>query len=92
MRRWSVTGCRPDLIKFWDDHCVLFNTSSGQTHQLNALGGAALRLLMECPMAVGEVAAALAVEFDAEADAAWIEQFEQLIAQLDRLGLIEPAS
>lgn len=91
MRRWRVTGCRPELIRLWDDQCVLFNTSSGQTHQLNALAEAALRVMMARPMTASEVAEALAGELDAEGDPAWLQQFDQLIAEFDRLGLIEPA-
>lgn len=92
MRRWRASGCHPDLIRVWDGRCVLFNLSSGQTHQLNALAEAALRVLMARPMAASEVAEALAVELDRENDQAWVSQFDQLIAEFDRLGLIEPAT
>lgn len=90
MRRWRVTGCRPDLIRLWDDQCVLFNVASGQTHQLNALAEAALRIMMVRPMAASEVADALAAELETHPDPGWAQQFDQLIAEFDRLGLIEP--
>lgn len=90
MRRWRVTGSRPDLVRLWDDQCVLFNLASGQTHQLNALAEAALRIMMARPMAAAEVGEALAAELETEADPLWIQQFDELIAEFDRLGLIEP--
>jgi PqqD family protein of HPr-rel-A system len=91
MRRWRVIGCRADLIRLWDDQCVLFNTASGQTHQLNPLAEAALRAMMARPMSAAEVAQALATELEIEADAAWVSQFDGLIGEFDRLGLLEPA-
>lgn len=85
-----MTGCRPDLIRLWDDQCVLFNVASGQTHQLNALAEAALRIMLARPMAASEVAETLAAALETEPDPGWAQQFDQLIAEFDRLGLIEP--
>ncbi len=57
---------------------------------MNALAEAALRIMMQRPMAPSEIAEALAIELETEADPAWVQQFDQLIAEFDRLGLIEP--
>jgi PqqD family protein of HPr-rel-A system len=92
MRRWRVVGCRTELMRLWGDQCVLFNTASGQTHQLNALAEAALRVMLARPMAAPEVAAALAVELEVDPDPAWSAQFDRLIEDFDRLGLIEPVT
>jgi PqqD family protein of HPr-rel-A system len=47
----------------WDDEFVVFNESSGQTHQLDALRAFVLNLLVESPRtwdeALGELRAAL---------------------------------
>jgi len=75
----------------WDKDHIVFNAASGQTHVLNELGAAILRLLEENalnPMEIGQrlVAQYEGLVLDTELSAA----IEALLANLDTLGLIEP--
>jgi PqqD family protein of HPr-rel-A system len=70
----------------WAEEAVVFNELSGKTHYLNATAMAILETLEREPMS----AASLAGQLYAEEAAAFLPRVEQVLAEFERLGLIEP--
>ncbi len=79
------------LWEKWPQEAVVFSGLSGQTHYLNATARAILEVLEEGPQSAESLAEQLADE-----SATWEEvllpQIQQLLAEFDQLGLIEPAA
>lgn len=88
---WRLNPCARLHWLFWDEDHIVFNAASGQTHVLNELGAAILRLLEEHYLNHTEIGQRLVAQYeelvlDTELSAA----IEALLANLDILGLIEP--
>jgi PqqD family protein of HPr-rel-A system len=74
----------------WDGDFVVYHEQSGDTHFLNTLGARALERLGTCPMAVPELARALADEFGAAStEEESVAAAADLVARFAELGLIE---
>jgi PqqD family protein of HPr-rel-A system len=88
---WKVNGATTLHWRRYDDECVVFSSGSGDIHLLNTLAAEALRVLEEAPGAALDVAARVASRGDLELDHDLVSEIEKLLAELDRVGLIEPA-
>jgi PqqD family protein of HPr-rel-A system len=88
--RWRVAAASDLHWRHWDDEFVVFNTASGQTHLLNPLGATALRLL-ETPLSVESLCEHLAEVHSIEIDAELQRAVYELVQEMDRIGLIDPA-
>jgi PqqD family protein of HPr-rel-A system len=89
---WCVVPGASLRWKIWDDHCVVFNGVSGQTHLLDPVGGLLLRSIEEGCSDSEELFRRLAELLDVELTAEVRSTLEQMLWQLDELGLIEPSS
>ena len=73
----------------WDSELIVYHEQSGDTHRLNAIGAAALKLLADRPLTepqlVGELSAALAVAADQDLSST----IHDLLLRLSNLGLID---
>jgi len=76
--------------RFFDDQIVIFNAISGQTHIVNQLCGDVLELLQQCPLNSDCLAKELAQVNNFCLDNDWFSYIESMLADLDKVGLIEP--
>ena len=74
-----------ESLFFWDDECVVFNHLSGDTHLLSALAGQILLKLQQAPLH----AASLAVDAMLESSTQSGHEFDDILAELSALALIE---
>lgn len=86
---WFVP--RPGALKWraWDASFVVFDPASGDTHFLNGLAGAVLKLLESGPASFEDVIRALENASDGPIDIDLHEDIRALIDKLDGVGLIE---
>ena len=87
---WRLNPCVHLHWLSWDEDYIVFNAASGQTHVLNELGAAILRLLEENAlnsMAIGQQIVAQYEELVLDTELS--EAIENLLENLDILGLIE---
>jgi PqqD family protein of HPr-rel-A system len=80
------------LMKSWDDGVIVYNLDSGTTHLLNPTAGQVLYYLADAHASVGALSHRLASENDLESDEELDHTVEDLLKQLDSLGLIEPVT
>ena len=79
------------LWESFEEEFFLFNTASGHTHVLNALGATLLRALASGDRSRAELLATLTDTSDDSARAGeLVAHLDWLLAQLDELGLVEP--
>jgi PqqD family protein of HPr-rel-A system len=75
--------------KQWDDGTVVFNALSGSTHLLNPTAAIVLKALEEKPANATDLAQYLASKIQVDSDQELIAHVENLLSNLDELGLIE---
>ena len=87
---WRVgLGC--DLRwRQWDDECIVFNPAAGDTHVLNHAAAEALQALENAPTDIDGLTHTVASALNLEPDEELLRHMQQLVDQLDDLGLIEP--
>jgi len=85
---WVVDGDAALLLRQWGDECVVYNSVSGDTHLLNALGGVALTSLLQAPATADGLAQRVASQLGFEADEALLETIGTLLGDFERIGLI----
>lgn len=91
-RRWSAESSRL-LWRSWDDdEFVVYHVASSNTHVLNAVAAEALRVLKQGPLSCLDLARQVSLSIGGVLDDAFVQRIEQLIAEFDQLGLIEPVS
>ena len=86
---WRVANL---LMKSWDDGVIVYNRDSGTTHLLNPTAGQVLYCLADSHCSAAELSHRLALQNDLESDAELDHTIEDLLKQLDSLGLIEPVA
>ena len=80
------------LMKSWEDGVVVYNLDSGSTHLLNPTAGQVIYYLADAPGDVAALSHRLAAQNDLESDEELDHTVEDLLKQLDSLGLIEPVT
>ena len=90
--RWAVPSANLLAWRVWDDEFLVYNAASGQTHHLNLLAGEALRSLEVEPAATRELVRRLANQFEIAEDSPPLRMIDDLIHELDELGLIAPST
>lgn len=90
--RWRCNHHDPSSWRCWDEeHYLVFNSGSAQTHQLNQFATDILALLKIQPLALPELISHLTHLYEnIETDAEIAAYFQQTIQLLDEIGLIEP--
>ncbi|GAB6068233.1 hypothetical protein JCM13664_15520 [Methylothermus subterraneus] len=83
---WRIHPKARLLWEEWPEEAVVFNALSGQTHYLNATAMAILKMLELGPQSAKDLADGL---YAGQADR-FLPKIEQVLAEFERLGLIEP--
>jgi PqqD family protein of HPr-rel-A system len=80
------------LMKSWDDGVIVYNLASGTTHLLNPTAGQVLYYLTDTHASVAALSRRLASQNDLESDQELDHIIEDLLKQMDSLGLVEPVT
>jgi PqqD family protein of HPr-rel-A system len=86
---WHVAPEMRLLWRSYDDHFMVYNCASGQTHYLNLLAAMALQQMEEHPATLEDLRQRIRAEVGVE-EIAGLDQLPSLVVQLDELGLIAP--
>ena len=89
-RIWQCTDAFPLAIRSWGDDYMVFNPLSGHTHVLDYVGGLMVRTLSASERTSAELHQLVATELDLPPSDDLDAQVDQVLAQLDENGLIEP--
>lgn len=89
---WRLSVTSPLPLRVWDGETVVFNPLSGDTHLLDILTGELLRALMTGPASVAALRQTAAEFLEVPDDEQLAQHVGQMLASLDELGLIEPAT
>lgn len=78
-------------LKFrcWDDEFVIYNSLSGDTHLMSWVAAQILLKLLQAPSNTSTLIESLSHELPTETDDALAFQIESILADLDKLALIE---
>ena len=80
------------LWREWEGESVVFNVNSGNTHLVNPTVVEVLRMIEKDALTPCEISQRLIATVGGSCDDEIISNVENLLANLDRLGLVEPAS
>lgn len=85
---WVVDEDAALLLRQWGDECVVYNSVSGDTHLLDALGGAAITCLLQAPATADDLAQRVAFQLEFETDEMFLGTIKTLLGDFERIGLI----
>jgi PqqD family protein of HPr-rel-A system len=86
---WRRTETQDLPRRWWEDQLVVYHPGSGDTHLLNLVAGEVLESLQQSPANVVELTDRVALRLDRQPDEPLLAQIEQLLHELDELGLVE---
>ena len=89
---WSIVAGATLHWKVWDDDCIVFNTASGQTHLLDPIPALLVRQIEAGCGNSEELFSQTARLLDTDLTAELQSSLEDMLRQLDQLGLIEQSS
>lgn len=86
---WRPSGPHPIAWREWDDELVVYNGATGNTHQLSALGGRVLRMLLQYPSGIetSTLVRELARHIEVPEDVSLAAEIERVLEQLGELRL-----
>jgi len=87
--QWSVISDQALHFRSWCDEFVVYNSLSGDTHLLGATAAHVLLRLQQSPSDVAMLATSIAPLLQTEMNDEWLFQIGQILADLDKLSLIE---
>lgn len=88
---WRINPASSLLWKqFGEGRFIVFNKASSQTHIVNALCVDALDLLQQLPLNLQKLAESLAQRNEFSLDEDWLTYINEMLSDMDRLGLVEP--
>ncbi|MGZ3252918.1 MAG: HPr-rel-A system PqqD family peptide chaperone [Burkholderiaceae bacterium] len=87
--KWRVISNEALHFRTWDDEVVVYNSQSGDTHLLGSAAAQILLNLQTTPSDSASLAEELAPHFEVAPSADLPLQIDQLLAELNVLGLIE---
>lgn len=85
---WVVDGDAALLLRRWGDECVVYNSVSGDTHLLDALGAASFTCLLQAPATADDLAQRVASQLGFETDEMFLGTIKALLGDFERIGLI----
>ena len=88
-RQWKVVSDQALHFRCWNKELVVYNSLSGDTHLLDETAAHILLELQKAPADVVMLATSAAFSLQVEMSDEWISQTEQILADLDKLSLIE---
>ena len=86
---WRVPSPLALHWREWDSEFIVYHEQSGDTHRLNAVGAASLRLLTLTPLTEAQLLTALSTDLSLTPDPALAHTIHDLLGQLSDLGLID---
>ena len=89
---WQLAGDRSVPLRCWDGDYVVYNPLSGNTHVLDIVTGEILRSIMRRSMRESELREHVATFLEVPNDVEVVEHVGRIVAMLDRLALIKPAT
>lgn len=89
--KWRPVSSEDICWREWDSEVVAYNGRTGNTHLLNPLSGLVLRQLVEArsPLSSQQLTESIRQSESIEPGIALIDAVETIVAELDRLGLVE---
>jgi PqqD family protein of HPr-rel-A system len=84
---WSSTTL---LWRHWEQDIVVYNPISGNTHVLTPVAGQVLKLLDTGPASRAQIAQAISSAAGVTVDEEITREVDNLLTNLDELGLIRP--
>ncbi len=91
-QKWFVPDRDVLLIKQWGDNAIVYHSKSGETHQLNDIGTAALLKIQQQPVSIEALANHINNYYEVENPGELTIRLQRLIKEFEMLGLIEPFS
>jgi len=89
---WKIWGGRELALRYWDGDYVVYNPLNGSTHVLDIVAGEVLKAINAGRGQRSELCRLVAEFLDVRNDASVADHVREILAQLDDLGLIEPAN
>jgi PqqD family protein of HPr-rel-A system len=83
---------RLNFYQFDDTQSMVFDETSSRTHRVNMLCLDALRVLQQGSLSPQALAETLAKRNDFSLDEEWLTYINEMLTDLDQLGLIEPVA
>jgi len=90
-QEWRLESKTELHWRHFDGEWVVFDTASGDTHQLDSLAAAILMCLEAEQQDSGQLTQVIAAELRLPSDTALRQRIDELLEQLVGLGLVEPA-
>jgi len=87
--RWRAISAFTLHWRSWGNEHVVYNAGSGDTHLFNDLAALILRALQEKAATLDELSQLCATSFNQDEDEELQAQLNELLLELDRLGIIE---
>jgi PqqD family protein of HPr-rel-A system len=88
---WRIWSGGEIALRYWDGDYVVYNSLTGNTHVLDTVAGEVLNAIRAGRGQWSELCRSVADFLDVPNDAAVADNVRKILAQLDELGLIEPA-
>jgi len=87
--QWRAISAFTLHWRSWGDEHVVYNAGSGDTHLFNDFAALILRTLQEKTATLDELSQLCAASFKQDVDEELNAQLNELLLELDRLGVIE---
>jgi PqqD family protein of HPr-rel-A system len=88
--KWHVPKENKILLEEWDNEAVVYNSNSGETHQLDGLSVDVLKLIQTQPVSLDTLIESIHTLYQVDDNNDLEYQLKELISQFDTLGLVEP--
>ena len=88
---WKRSGDGELELRYWDGDYVVYNALTGSTHVLDIVTGEVLMAISSGRGRVSELCRCVADFLEVPNDPGIAQKVLEILAQLDELGLIEPA-
>ena len=89
---WKAWGGGELALRYWDGDYVVYNPLTGSTHVLDIVSGKVLEAISAGRGQPSDLCRSIAEFLEVPNDDAVAENVREILAQLDELGLIEPAN
>ena len=88
---WKTWGTGGLELRCWEGDYVVYNPLTGSTHVLDIVAGEVLKAISTGRGQTSELCRSIAEFLEVPNDVGVAENVREILAQLDELGLIEPA-
>ena len=88
---WKTWGSGELSLRYWEGDYVVYNPLTGSTHVLDIVTGEVLKAISAGRGRASELCRCVAEFLEVPNDAGVADHVREILAQLDELGLIEPA-